>query len=225
MSIFHSILNILFPPHCVSCKQEGDFLCKNCVQKLDTKVIKRKSVYPSYLDFKHLDGLIYGLDYAKNSQIQSAIRQFKYKFTKDLVNCFSDLMSQKMNELNMLNKKDSVLIPVPLHKKRLHYRGFNQADLLAKSTQKYYGKRASVHHLLLRVKNTSQQAKLTKKERHLNLENAFKIKGDLSVLSEKVCFLVDDVCTTGATLDNCARILKEAGVKKVYGLVVARAFK
>ena len=73
--------------------------------------------------------------------------------------------------------------------------------------------------------NTSQQAKLNKEARHQNLSEAFEVVGNLKQLSETVCFLVDDVCTTGATLDSCARVLKEAGIQKVYGLVVARAFK
>ena len=225
MGIFGSILNLFFPPRCVSCKREGDFLCKKCVQEFRIKPLQAKSICPSSKDFEYLDGVIYGADYAQNPQIQAAITQFKYKFTRELVGQFGELVSDKMKEMGMLKSRQAALVPVPLHKKRLNYRGFNQADLIARETATRFGGQAEVHSVLFRVKNTSQQAKLNKHERKLNLAEAFEVAGDIGPLTGKVCFLVDDVCTTGATLDNCARALKQSGVSKVYGLVVARAFK
>lgn len=225
MGIVNTFLNILFPPRCASCKREGDFLCKNCVQNFRIKSLRAKSVYPSSEDFEHLDGVIYGADYAENPEIQAAISQFKYRFNCELTDYFADLVCRKMRELGMLKGRQAFLIPVPLHKKRLNYRGFNQAELIARASANRFGEGATVVSPLTRVKNTSQQAKLSKKERHQNLAEAFEVAGDLSSLSDSVCFVVDDVCTTGATLDNCARVLKENGMKKVYGLVVARAFK
>jgi len=174
-----------------------------------------------------MDGVIYALDYAENPQIQAAIQQFKYRFTKELAEYFGDLIAQKLRELSMNKGKTNILIPVPLHKKRLNYRGFNQAELIAKSVCERVGD-SRISHLLRRVKNTSQQAKLNKKERHDNLEDAFVLESGLlqeSGLQNSVYFIVDDVCTTGSTLENCAKVLKESGLKKVYGLVVARAFK
>ncbi len=200
-------------------------MCENCVEQLRIKPIKGKSWYPSAADFEHLDGVIYGLDYAENPEIQAAISQFKYKFVKDLIECFANLTVAKLKQLKMLQGREAVLIPVPLHKKRLNYRGFNQAELIARATAGRFDEKIEVMLLLRRIKHTSQQAKLSKKERHRNLAEAFEVAGDLSVLSDRVCFLVDDVCTTGATLDSCARALKQSGVKKVYGLVIARAFK
>lgn len=225
MGIVSVLLNLLFPPRCASCKKEGDFMCKYCVQQFRIGRIRGKSIRPSIEDFKFLDGVIYGADYAKNPEIQAAITQFKYKFNRELINYFAELVCDKMRELNMLKEKRVSLIPVPLHKKRLNYRGFNQAELIAYASAAKFGDRASVLTLLFRIKNTSQQAKLNKKERHNNLTEAFDVVGDLDQLSGTLCFLVDDVCTTGATLDSCAKVLKQAGIKKVYGLVVARAFK
>ncbi|MBU0706368.1 ComF family protein [Patescibacteria group bacterium] len=200
-------------------------MCKNCVQDFRIRPIRAKSTCPSSEEFQYLDGVIYGADYAENPGLQAAITQFKYKFNRQLVDYFAELVCRKLKELRMLGWKRAALIPVPLHKKRLNYRGFNQAELIARATANRYGKDTRVLNPLMRVKNTSQQAKLNKKERQLNLTEAFEIAEDLESLSGKVCFIVDDVCTTGATLDNCARVLKENGIKKVYGLVVARAFK
>ena len=122
-------------------------------------------------------------------------------------------------------------MPVPLHPKRLNYRGFNQAELISRAVVESIGNRdsdrVSILPLLTRVKHTAQQAKLSKRERHENLEDAFTMNKKCihEWDNQSVYFIVDDVCTTGATLENCAKVLKENGVKKVYGLVVARAFK
>ncbi len=225
MGILSALLNLFFPPRCASCKREGDFLCKNCVQEFRIKSIKVKSRHPSSEEFQYLDGVIYGADYAENPGLQASIAQFKYRFNRELTACFAEILGQKMKELGMLKKRKAVLIPVPLHQKRLNYRGFNQAELIANASAARVGDRARVLTPLVRIKNTSQQAKLSKEKRHQNLHEAFDVRGDLSGVLEDVCFIVDDVCTTGATLDSCANALKKRGVKKVYGLVVARAFK
>lgn len=225
MEILDWLLNLFFPPRCASCKKEGDFLCENCLTKIKVIPIRACSAQPSKLDFKHLDGVIYGVDYSRNPVLKPAIFQFKYKFTQQLCEQFSDLILKKISELKMIQGKNIVLIPVPLHKKRLAYRGFNQSQILAEAIQRKSENPIQVLPLLERSKNTSQQAKLHKKERNKNLEDAFRLHMNLPDLQNSVCFLVDDVCTTGSTLEACAQILKEAGLKKVYGLVVARAFR
>ena len=222
MRIVDFILNILFPPRCTYCNREGDFLCVSCLSKLKIKALRGNMCYTKKeKEFEYLDGVIYGVDYAENPQIKSAVKQFKYRFTQDLADVFGELMAQKLSELNMNKNRTNVLIPVPLHKKRLNYRGFNQAELLAESASKK-ANRTNVLNCLSRVRHTDQQAKLSKTERHKNLNNAFCVN-DLNIDKESVYFVVDDVCTTGATLENCAKILKEQGIEKVYGLVIARA--
>jgi ComF family protein len=220
------ILDALFPPVCASCKKEGDFLCADCLGSL---VRKRIRPYPKKQDppeFRHLDGVIYALDYAKNPQIKAAIKQFKYRFTEELAIPFARLIVEKVGELGMAQGRPLALIPIPLHAKRFRERGFNQAEVVARSIQSEAGQGAyEVLPLLVRQKATSQQAKLNRVERQANLENAFIMNKKFvhRFDGEKIYFLVDDVCTTGATLDNAARVLKEAGIPKVYGLVVARA--
>jgi len=236
------ILNTLFPPVCVSCKKEGDFLCEDCLKSLD-----KKKIHPIYSktekdpDFHFLDGVIYALDYAKNPQIQAAVKQLKYRFTQELAEHFSNLIAEKIGDLTMAKNKRIILIPVPLHRKRLNYRGFNQAEIIAKAVaNKMTDGKADVIDLLERSRETQQQAKLDKASRHKNLKDAFKISdqfchSDRSGGMNKKCvheysssnlyFLVDDVCTTGSTLENCGEVLKSNGFKKVYGLVIARAFK
>lgn len=226
MGITHHLLNLFFPPHCTSCQKEGDFLCAGCLGKIRFKSLKknpRKQVERA--DFEYLNGVIYAVDYKENPELQSAISQFKYRFTRELTSTFSQLMHRRLSQLEMVKNRSIALIPVPLHKKRLNYRGFNQSDLLANGLRARFRGDAEINPLLVRSKNTSQQAKLSRQERLDNLKDAFQIMGDTESLKDKICFLVDDVCTTGSTLEECARVLKQKGVKKVYGLVVARANK
>ena len=245
------ILNTLFPPVCVSCKKEGDFLCINCLRGLSKKKIRGSYHYSDKKDpdIHHLNGVIYGLDYAKNPSIQAAVKQFKYRFTEEMAEWFADLMVEKIRELKMTKNRRVILIPVPLHKKRLNYRGFNQAEVIAKAIQNRLPTMVEIRPYLERVRHTDQQAKLDKEGRHRNLKGAFKIRNTFChsdrrrdviyhismnkkcIQEQKNCsqnpiyFLVDDVFTTGATLESCAEILKSNGFKKVYGLVVARSFK
>ena len=226
--MFAKLLNLFFPPQCASCKTEGAFLCKECRIQFKIKPISQKRKKSSKLirpNYQYLNGVIYATEYGKSTQLQAAISQFKYKFTRELTTEFTSLITQKLSELQMVNRKSFFLVPVPLHKKRLAYRGFNQSDLLANGIANSFRQKAEVQFILRRIKNTSQQAKLSKEERHKNLEGAFQLGQKIDSLKEKICFLVDDVCTTGSTLEACAKVLKEAGVKKVYGLVIAKVVK
>ena len=179
-------------------------------------------------DFHHLDSVIYALDYAKNPQIKAAIKQFKYRFTQDLADHFANLIAEKIGELNMVKNRKIILIPVPLHKKRLNYRGFNQAEVIANAVHHKLPKgKSKVIEILKRIRHTKQQAKLDKEGRHKNLEGAFVLNKNFvhKYSSKNLYFIVDDVCTTGTTLEHCTKALKENGFKKVYGLVIARAIK
>ena len=230
MRLLKFILNTLFPPVCISCKKEGDFLCTDCIRTLSKKKIRSYHQKYEDTDLHYLDGVIYGLDYAKNPQIKAAVKQFKYRFTQELAEYFADLIVEKIGELNMTKNRKIVLIPVPLHKKRLNERGFNQAEVIAKAVAgRLSDSQADVINLLSRVRDTKQQARLDKKGRHENLKGAFKL--NKKIVQEQnlytvntIYFIVDDIFTTGATLENCTQVLKSNGFKKVYGLVVARAF-
>ncbi len=227
MRVLKLILNTLFPPVCVSCKKEGDFLCMECLKSLNKKKIRPHYQKYEDSDLHCLDGVIYALDYAKNPQIKAAVKQFKYRFTKDLADYFADMITEKIGELNMTKNRRIILIPVPLHKKRMNERGFNQAEVIARAVAGRLPEQIEVMPLLERIRHTDQQAKLDKKARHENLKGAFILNKKFvqEYDSKNLYFIVDDVCTTGSTLENCTRVLKGGGFEKVYGLVVARALK
>ena len=119
------------------------------------------------------------------------------------------------------NRMDDSLIylsPLPLSKNRQNWRGFNQSELIAKSFNEDYNYK--INYDLKRIKDTKVQSSLNEKERAENIKNCFVWAGQ--DLKDKVIILVDDVITTGATLNEAARILKDSGAKKVYGLIVAK---
>ena len=229
------LLDLLFPPRCAACKREGDFLCAPCLETLEIRPIRSVPLAASHRPSDGaLEGVIYAADYSANPALKAAIAQFKYRFTQPLADHLGDLMAQKLNELGMLKGKRALLVPVPLHKKRLRYRGFNQAQKLAEAIASRRDE-TLVLPWLQRIRHTSQQAKLSKAERQRNLNEAFALADPQIPLSTQcqavgvdpeqcIFFLVDDVCTTGSTLESAAAALKRAGLKKVYGLVVAKAF-
>jgi ComF family protein len=112
-----------------------------------------------------------------------------------------------------------ILVPVPLHWLRERRRGFNQSEVIARKLAKMVG--LSVERgALKRKRNTASQQELSKEERQSNLCNAFK--ADASIVRGKAIILIDDVCTSGATLVECANVLRDAGAPRIFGLTLAR---
>jgi len=119
------------------------------------------------------------------------------------------------------NFTDFLLVPVPLEKRKIRWRGFNQAEEIGKELSNFL-KIPLLDDVLIKIKETLSQVELSGKEREENIKGVFVIKNKEKIEGEKI-LLVDDVYTTGATMKECARILKEAGAKEIIGIVVARA--
>jgi ComF family protein len=147
------------------------------------------------------------------------VHTLKYGDRLDLVPTMGRWMAQAGREL--LAQTDA-LIPVPLHWRRLWSRRFNQAAALATVISGTSGVPVA-YHALRRVRATRQQVGLTRSERAANIQGAFKVppKARIEVLGRRLV-LIDDVLTSGATLDTCARVLLRAGAARVDALVFAR---
>ena len=219
-----ALLDFLFPPTCLLCERrhEGEsFLCQECLVSL------KGSMNPAVLtgsdDFKHIQGDIYFdrvlvvWDYF--AEIEDLIHHMKYQRGMKLARLLGRLMGEAVNSLLVLNA-DAVLLPVPLHKTRRRERGYNQSELLSDGfreiVQMDYQK-----NILARKKNTSTQTKLDAEARQRNVHEAFRVNR-LPAVQGRTVLVLDDVSTTGATLNSCARCLKEAGAKNVIGLTLAR---
>lgn len=224
------ILDIAFPIQCVGCSKEGKWLCEDCFKliKLNQKTqcpICGKTFYLGKTCLKcqrktRLAGLIVACSY-DNEILREAIRAFKFSFVKDLAKPLSKLLIRRLEDLDFnLGKSSFVLTFVPLHKRRLRWRGFNQAEALANSLASHY--KISILSLLLRKRSTIPQSLVKDKgKRKKNIKNVFYCQNRELVKGRKI-IIVDDVCTTASTLKECARVLSRAGAKEVWGLVLAR---
>lgn len=213
------ILDIIFPIECLSCQREGVWLCEKCL-----KNIPLKNEYIQRQNNSSLDGLMVATTY-ENEIIQEAIHILKYKYVEDLAKPLGQMLAKtlaaldKKHRLHILESSgQTFLLPVPLHPKRFLERGFNQAELIANEFNKNFHFNLQTK-ILVRAKWTMPQVKLKGRERKENIKGVFIVKN--WNFPCKNVIILDDVATTLATLEECAKVLKQAGAYKVWGLVVA----
>ena len=230
--MLEKILDLVFPKICIGCMKEGDFLCQSCFKKILAKKNKqycpncrRPNVIGAFCGdccscgFYFDQLLSYGV--YKNDLLKNLIIKFKYKFIKELSELLSFLLFKTLTHYKIDFQK-MLIVPVPLHKKRLNYRGYNQAGVLAISLMNFLPD-LQIAYCLERVSFETQQAKLNKIERKENITNTIAVKKEFfDQLNGRSIILIDDVATTCNTLNECSRVLKKAGAKNVCGLVLAR---
>ena len=219
-------LDLLFPQWCVGCGRGGAFLCNSCRQSLPRimpplcprcgQPQPSGILCPGCVGWRaQIDGI--RSPFRFDGVIRQAIHQLKYKNLRALAMPLARLL-QGYLVANPI--PGEVLVPVPLHPKRLRERGYNQSSLLAKEL----GKLAHlpvVDGCLARQRHTPPQARTsTVDERRNNVANAFICRDP--GLQNKQVLLIDDVSTSGATVDACAAVLKACGAASVWGLVLAK---
>lgn len=232
--MFKLILDLLFPPTCLSCAKFNFPICPDCLNKLQKtdSLICPICLEKSPLGLKHskcqgdIDGLIFVFKY--NKILQKIIKQIKYSFYFSPFNlflkfCFKNLNKNK--EFESFLKTRPIIIPVPIHKNRLKTRGFNQSYLIAKHFAKIWNLPLSTK-IIFRKKDTIYQSTLKKSQRAKNMKNAFSptcqiLKLGKSPLKDKNILLVDDVFTTGITVKNCAKVIKILGANKIWVITIA----
>lgn len=232
-------LDLFFPKFCLGCQKEGIYLCDDCRGLLDISEFNyclcsqkplrlppdSKNGKCSRCQNKNLSGLYFALPYKEKTLTRKLIYQFKYKpYLKDLAKTLASILvehfvlSQKnTNEI----WENSILVPVPLDKKKLKARGYNQSEELAKELSKVL-QIPVISENLVKIKYTNPQMELKKEEREKNLQGAFMVKNPSTIAQGNKIFLVDDVYTTGSTMEECAKTLKNAGAKNVWGICLAR---
>ncbi len=216
MSFRNWILDLLFPKFCFGCKREGNYLCQDCLATIEIFKEHKK------LKNEFLDDLFVATEY-KNPLVKKLILALKYEpFAKEIAKDLANLIKIHLKFINKESSfSDFVLIAVPLSKKKLRWRGFNQAEEIAKELSRFL-KIPLISNCLIKIKKTLPQVMLSEKERKENLKGVFQVQNEEKIKNKKI-LLVDDVFTTGTTLSEAAKILKNSGAKKVIGLVVAIA--
>jgi ComF family protein len=229
------VLDLLFPKFCVGCSSEGKWLCEVCAKKIIQiktptcptcqRVTPNGQFCQRCRSKSNLTGLIVAA-YYEEGPLKEAIHTFKYDKIFDLADDLGKLLSGSLDR-SLMDKwtvRRTVIISVPLHKKRLAERGFNQAELLAKHIAGN-SKWLQINSKLIRHKyQKKSQAELSGSARRKNLEDCFSWTGDQDELNGKIVILIDDVYTTGSTLNECAKTLRsQANAREVWGLVLAKA--
>lgn len=223
-------LDLLFPLYCCHCGQEGTRICPDCLASIqsaradlcpDCRNIESDGFCAICHEKHFIADLWISTDY-DDQRIMKLIKDYKYAFSAELSLTLAKLM---LSSLDNIKRADHViatkplLIPIPLHPKRLRMRGFNQSALLAKELSQALGLPIATDELV-RKRETRSQARLAREERLENVKDAFLWQGD--DLTDKTIILIDDVASTGATLDNCAKTLLAHNAKEVIGWVLAK---
>lgn len=214
--VLGELLDLFFPRACLGCGFEGGFLCENCEKQLDD--LKPRAE----LSTEFLDKVFIACEYESDNLIGKMIKQVKYKFSEELSERLAEIVVRNLGGIVDWN---GAFIPVPLSNRRLKWRGFNQSELIGELIVKIANEHGDnlkfATKYLRKIRETAQQAECkSKAERVLNLRNAFEVDG--TEPPPETVILFDDIYTTGTTMNECAKVLKNSGVKKVFGLVIAK---
>jgi ComF family protein len=233
-NIIKNLLDIIFPCFCLNCQKEGTYLCRRCFQKIQInnqsncyvcgKLTKESQTCSACLSKTHINRMFIAGKW-EDQLLRQIIYEYKYRFIKEI---HKELAETLINYINIYNKtlinNNIVLSFVPLHKRKLYWRGFNQSELLAKELSDKL--KIPLLNLIARSRPTPPQVKITDaKKRHKNVSGAFSLlnpKITKTLSPGKIIILVDDICTTGATLEECAKALKILKPKEIWGLVLVR---
>jgi ComF family protein len=219
-------LDFIFPRQCVGCGREGVFLCRTC-QKTITRILPpfcpkcgrpqpSGVLCPGCITWPaSIDGI--RSPYKFEGVIRQAVHQLKYRNLRALSPLLAEFLYEYITNYPL---PADLIVPVPLHPKRLRERGYNQSGLIAGDLSKLTGL-PLVADCLVRHRHTNPQARTSNvNERQSNVSGAFQCLNGKA--EGNAILLIDDVSTSGTTLDACAKELKVSGAVSVWGLVVAR---
>ena len=237
MQLLKDLLDLFLPPLCFVCTRrllrDENILCNDCysrIRDISSPYCKRCGRPVLYQNIKVCNLCIkegYSCEYIRgispyDGVVENLITLLKYSKKRVIAKVLGRLMAERVSE-DEIYKKCDVIVPVPLHYSRKRERGFNQAEDLGREMGKILGI-PFIKNGLIRVRATPSQTKLSPKERFLNVKGAFLINEKrLNAMKDRTILLIDDVFTTGATMNECAKALKEGEVGEVSGIVCAIA--
>ena len=211
----HSLLHLFFPHQCAGCGNDiiddQQLLCLQCIEQLPVTGFHRhannpvEKIFDGRLPLHNAAAYMY---FAKNSLLQQLIHQFKYKGNKEIGEYFGRRMGESIMQCNRFKKIDA-LVPLPLYISRERKRGYNQAAILCRGIAETI-KVPVLNNVVIRNKATQTQTRKDRVQRWQNMEGMFGV-ADAAAIQNKHILLVDDVVTTGATLEACGQALLSAG--------------
>jgi len=214
----HNLLDLLFPRHCFGCGQIGTCLCEACLSHLPPSLESKENNIISVFNYDSpvIKQAIWSLKYKHGLEIAEIL-------AKPLYETLIDELSEQLS-LELISGK-IILLPVPLSARRRRERGYNQAEELAKQIIKLNPEQFELYsNLIIKVKDTPTQVSVKDRAKRLvNLKGSFALTKNCQIPAGATIVIVDDVSTTGTTIGEVRRLLKQTEAKRVYGLVVAHS--
>jgi ComF family protein len=216
MKLLNTILQFIFPKRCVVCEKHDDQnLCTDCLKEVPQVRNKKSELVFSALPYRH-------------PAVKYSLWEFKFKnnpsaFMK-LLPLVHDVLIDELTERSIFNNfQNPLLVPIPLHKNRHKARGFNQSELIAYHIHKINPDIFDINETgLIRSKDTEPQAKIANRElRKKNIEGCFEVLKPNAFHNRNI-ILIDDITTTGSTLQEAMKVLKKSGARNVYAFTVAK---
>lgn len=229
MNLIEKCLGILYPQTCYFCgKISKEHICKECREKITyvEEPVCKKCGKPIRYEEKEYCGdcenAVFSYEQGKSVWLHTGVVRWSvYQFKYHNRRIYGKFYAQELSRLYgkwIKDKKIDVIIPIPLHRKRQRKRGYNQSEVIARHLGKLLNLPVNAK-AVMRVRNTKAQKELSHKERTRNLKDAFRVtkhwKGEGNVL------LIDDIYTTGNTIDSVAKLLRQKGANKVWFLTIS----
>lgn len=215
-NFYDKILDLIYPPVCGICgKLNQNYLCKKCQKVLENQ---SKFVIDENQDFnQNFNKHLYIFKY--EGIIRRMILNYKFNEKSYLYITFVNFLLKNEKFFKILKSYDTI-IPVPISSERKNERGYNQSELLAKELAKKLNIEC-VKNCLIKNKNIIEQSKLNKEERQKNIQGVYILKNKEKLINKKL-LLIDDIFTTGSTVNECCKILKQANPRKIDIFTIAK---
>lgn len=225
MSYISDFARLFFPSYCAACSRglvKGEesicFYCQMRLPRVTTHDERGNRLERLFWGRADIQAATAFLKMPRNGMVHNLIHELKYRENKNVGVRLGKLFGQELMRSESMSKFD-VILPVPLHPKRLHIRGYNQCDCIAEGLETTL-KAEVMYHNLCRIKYNPSQTRMARYDRWKNVETIFSI-GNPSALEGKSVLLVDDVITTGSTIEACASVLTAISGLKLYVASIA----
>ena len=218
------ILNLIYPPMCGICGKFNDnFLCLKCQKILENEAVFGIDKYEKIKIEKNLQERKYFNEHLYIFEYEGIIRRIilKYKFQDKayLYKTFVNFLLKNKNFFEFIKKYDTI-IPVPISRKRRALRGYNQSELIVKEIANFTNLKEE-SDCLFKIKNVIEQSKLNKEERQKNIQGVYELRNKEKLYKKKI-LLVDDIYTTGSTVNECSKVLRGAKPKQIGIFTIAK---